>query len=265
MTVARRVNAERLMLLAWSRAILLQLAHPLIAAGVAQHSTFRDGPVAAARRLHRVVRAMLALTFGDANAQSAALAGIRRMHRTVHGHLEENVGRFDAGTPYSAEDPDLVRWVHLTLLESVVFAYEAMVEPLSAADRDAYCAESAWVAVGLGAHEADVPRTWKDVLAAMDAMHASGTLQVGRDARDLAAAVLAPPFGFLSSPFAWVNRLFTRGLLPPTTRAQYGLAWTRANQRQLDFVIRLLRGARRLMPRPLAHWPDSQRAIALRS
>ena len=265
MTVARRVNAERLMLLAWSRAILLQLSHPLIAAGVAEHSTFRHGPLAAARRLHHVVKAMLALTYGDAPAQAAALAGIRRMHKIVHGQLKERVGRFEAGTPYSAEDPELVRWVHLTLLESVVLAYEAILEPLTTAERDAYCAESAWVAIGLGAREADVPRTWQEVLEAVDAMHASGTLQVGGDARDLAAAVLAPPLAILSGPFAWLNRLLTRGSLPPSIRAQYGLTWTRANQRQLDVAVRLLRGARRLLPRPLAHWPESQRAIAVRS
>ena len=71
--LSRRINAERLVLLAWSRAILLQLAHPLIATGVAEHSAFRDGPTAAARRLHHVVRAMLALTFGDPDKQRAAI------------------------------------------------------------------------------------------------------------------------------------------------------------------------------------------------
>ena len=61
------------MLLGWSRAILLQLAHPLVAAGVAEHSTFRGGPLTAVARLHHTVRAMLALTFGDAPARERTL------------------------------------------------------------------------------------------------------------------------------------------------------------------------------------------------
>src|SRR5687768_9666876 len=107
MVISRRVNAERLVLLGWSRAILLQLAHPLVAAGVAEHSSFRAGSVAAAKRLHMTVRAMLALTFGTGRGRAAARDGILAIHRRVHGVLPAATGRFPAGTPYSAEDPDL--------------------------------------------------------------------------------------------------------------------------------------------------------------
>src|SRR5205814_3480852 len=98
--MAHRLNGERAVLFGWSRAILLQLAHPLIAAGVANHSSFRQGPFTAAARLHHTVRAMLALTFGTEAKRDAALAGIMAIHRRVHGTLEESVGPFPAGTPY---------------------------------------------------------------------------------------------------------------------------------------------------------------------
>src|SRR5918994_3653424 len=99
--VSRRVNAERIVVLSWSRAILLQLAHPLVAAGVAEHSSFRHGRLTAARRLHQTIRAMLALTFGDDGARTHALEGIRGIHRRVHGRLHAAVGFFPAGAPYS--------------------------------------------------------------------------------------------------------------------------------------------------------------------
>src|SRR6187431_41758 len=130
LTVSRRINAERLALLGWSRAILLQLAHPLVAAGVAAHSSFGSGPVAAAMRLHHTVRAMLDLTFGDEPARARVLATIHTIHNRVHGALSRAVGPFPHGTPYSANDPDLLLWVHVTLLDSVVLAYETFVRPL---------------------------------------------------------------------------------------------------------------------------------------
>lgn len=257
-TVSRRINAERLMLLGWSRAILLQLAHPLVAAGVAGHSTFRAGRLSAALRLHHTVRAMLALTFGDARARAAALEGIRAIHRRVHGRLPHDAGRFPAGTPYSAEDPDLVLWVHATLLDSMPLIYEHAVAPLTAGERDAYCAEAAAVALDLGARDAEVPRTWLALRRYLDRMHASGAIDVSPQARDLASAVLAPPFARLIAPAAWMNRLVTAGLLPERVRQQYGFAWSGTRDRTLRRVMATLRGARRVMPPAIALWPEAK-------
>jgi uncharacterized protein (DUF2236 family) len=64
-SISHRINAERIVLLGWGRAILLQLAHPLIAAGVHDHSGFRSTTWAAVTRLYHTVHAMLALTFGS--------------------------------------------------------------------------------------------------------------------------------------------------------------------------------------------------------
>ena len=96
--VSQRVNAERVMLLAWPRAILLQVAHPLVAAGVADHSSFADGGFAAVHRLWQTVQAMLALTFGDRVEQQEAIDGILAIHRRVNGTLSETVGPFPSGT-----------------------------------------------------------------------------------------------------------------------------------------------------------------------
>jgi uncharacterized protein (DUF2236 family) len=138
--VSRRINAERLVLVAWTRAILLQFAHPLIAAGVADHSTFRGSPAAAVARLRQTVDAMLSLTFGTEAERETALQGIRGIHRRVSGTLATASPCFPAGARYSAEDPALLTWVHATLIESSVLVYEQLVEPLTPAERDRYCA-----------------------------------------------------------------------------------------------------------------------------
>jgi len=258
--IASRVNAERLALLGWSRAILLQMAHPLVAAGVAEHSHFRASPLAAVGRLRETVRAMLALTFGDPIAHGHAIAGIRAIHARVRGELRESTGAYPAGTRYSAEDPALLLWVHATLIDSVVLIYEKLVAPLSPAERDEYCVEAAEVAVALGAESNDLPRTWIALEEYLTREYASGRIVVGQDARMIVDAILFPPLSVISGPFAWINRLVTLGLLPETVRDQYRYDWNGRRDRQLQSVLKAIRGLRRLTPRRLAHWPDARQS-----
>jgi uncharacterized protein (DUF2236 family) len=258
-SVSWRVNAERIVLLGWGRAILLQLAHPLVAAGVFGHSSFRATPWAAASRLYHTVHAMLALTFGSDDDRERALDAIRAIHRRVNGVLEHGVGAFPAGTRYSAEDPALVVWVHATLIESVILTYEHLVAPLSAEERDAYCEEAFPIAVALAARAQDVPRRWDDLRSFMERMHASGALAVGSHGRELSRAVLSPAGGWAVAPASWVNRVVTIGLLPSGVRQQYGLAWTERDERKLARILSCLRATRRVLPDALALWPDARR------
>ncbi|MBM3769909.1 MAG: DUF2236 domain-containing protein [Acidimicrobiia bacterium] len=258
--VARRLNAERLVLLAWPRAILLQLAHPLVAAGVFDHSSFRGGPSAAATRLRATVRAMLSLTFGTTAQRQQTLDSIRGIHRRVHGHLSVATGRFPAGTPYSTKDPALLLWVHATLLDSIPLVYERTVGPLSADERNRYCLESAAVAVALGARDRDVPRTWNELNDYLTGMYASGAIAVGHQARELAYAVLRPPLSALIAPVTTLNRVVTVGTLPRPIREQYGFTWSERHDRRLTTVFRMLAALRRQLPDRLAHWPEARRA-----
>jgi uncharacterized protein (DUF2236 family) len=246
-------------LFGWSRAILLQLAHPLVAAGVAEHSSSRGGGLSAILRLHHTIRAMLAIVFGDQAARQAAVDGIRAIHRRVHGRLPADAGIFPAGTPYTAEDPDLLLWVHATLLDSIPIVYELLIRPLSAHERDAYCVEAASLAIDLGARPHQVPRRWTDNAAYLDTMYRSGTIAVGAQARELAALVVSPPFGRLVAPAAWTNRLITIGVLPDIVRRQFGFQWSERGLRQLRRVATLVRLARRLTPDAAALWPEARR------
>jgi uncharacterized protein (DUF2236 family) len=246
------------MLLAWSRAILLQFAHPLIAAGVHEHSTFRHSPVAPLVRLHHTVRAMVSLTFGEDAQRRETVERIMKIHRRVNGRLTEAVGPFPAGTPYSAEDPALVLWVHATLLDSIVPLYEATVAPLDESERDDYCAESASVAIALGARDAETPRRWRELRSYMSRQLASPEIAVGPQARALAAAVLAPPIRALLWPGLAVNRLVAVGTLPARIREEYGFAWTPRDARRLARVIRVVRASRRLPLSLLWQWPEAR-------
>jgi uncharacterized protein (DUF2236 family) len=257
--IARRLNGERLVLLGWGRAILLQFAHPLIAAGVHEHSSFRTTPLSAARRLHETIRAMLALTFGSDADRARAIDAILTIHRRVNGALPHAVGVFPAGTRYSAEDPDLVLWVHLTLLESILRVYGLFVEPISDAACDSYCADAAWAAEALGARPHEVPRTRADLDTAIRRVYAAGTVTVGAQARELAHAVLSPRIGLLVPPLAALNRLVTIGLLPADIRAQYGFVWDARRQARFERAIPRIRTLRHHVPDMLALWPEARR------
>jgi uncharacterized protein (DUF2236 family) len=258
--VAFRINGERLMILGWTRAILLQLAHPLIAAGVYEHSGFRASPLAAIQRLHHTTHAMLAITFGDEAQHRAAIDGIRRIHTRVNGTLRETVGRLPAGTPYSAEDPALLLWVHATLIESVLLTYELLVGPLTRVELDDYCAVSAPSSIELGMREEEAPRTWSQLQDYLRRTYASGTISVGPQASELADALLRTSMPGPMAPARWVTGLLTSGMLPPAIREEYGLTWNATRQRRFERLTATIRMVRRVTPAPVAIWADARRA-----
>jgi uncharacterized protein (DUF2236 family) len=256
--ISRRINGERLLLLAWPRAILLQFAHPLVAAGVADHSGFRQSRIAPLQRLHHTVTAMLSMAFGDEAERRRVIDGIRAIHRRVIGTLSERVGPYPAGTPYSAERSDLLVWVHATLIDSTVRTYELLFQPLTDDERDRYCEEAAAVAIELGAMPADVPATWTRLEQYLAGEYNSGRIVVGDTARRLGHAVLSPGLTVVAEPALRINRTLTLGLLPGHIRAEYGFEWTARQQAAFERTVGRLRRVRRVMPAIVMRWPAAR-------
>lgn len=256
--LAERINGERLCVLGWSRAILLQLAHPLVAAGVDSHSTFRETPLAWVRRFHHTVRTMLALTFGTPDERQRAVAIIRAIHDRVNGSLPEQRGSFPAGTCYSAHDPELLLWVHATLLDTMPLAYEQFIGPLTAVGKDAYCAAASDGLVDLGLPAARAPRTVADLHTYLNEMQAGTVLAVTDVSRALAQHVLSPPFGWTAGPVAYLQREFAIGTLPVALRESYGFNWSARRSLRLDRWSARVRRIRAHTPDVLARWSPSR-------
>jgi uncharacterized protein (DUF2236 family) len=252
------IAGERVAVLAWPRAILLQLAHPLVAAGVAQHSTFRASRFAAFERLHATIGSMRQLVFGSTEQADATVRRILGIHDRVNGTLHEGAGPHATGTRYTAHDPALLVWVHATLLDSHVRILEAVLRPFTPAERDGYCRESALFAELLGARADEVPRTWQALQAFMTAQIEGGSLAIGADARALAPAILRPPFSGLVWPLRHAGELVTVGSLPPAIRDGYGFAWDATRQRRHDRVLAALRAVRAATPDVFARWPEAR-------
>ena len=253
------IAGERLAVLAWPRAILLQVAHPLVAAAVAQHSGFRSSPFAPFARLHATVAAMRQLTFGTDDEAAAVIRRIRGVHNRVNGTLGEKTGTHEIGQRYSAHDPALLLWVHATLLDSQVRILEAILRPFTTPQLDAYCREAAPFAVMLGDTAADVPSTWQQLQDLMAGEIESGRVTVGADARALAPSILRPAFGWLVWPMQHAGELVTTGSLPPAILRDYGFTWNATRERRRRRVLATLRGLRAAMPDVVARWPEARR------
>lgn len=248
-SVTWKINREAVVVAGWGRAILLQLAHPSVAAGVHQHSSIRGSLRASLRRLQSTVGAMLSLTFGDTEQMITAAAGINAIHDRVKGQCPHA----PAGT-YSAHDPELQRWVHATLLESIPLTYERLVGPLTARERDQYFAESAIMEPLLGMPDGWLPRTSDDLDAYMRDMMASGTIVVTDASRAMARAVMYPPKWRLAWPAFRAMQLLTIGTLPPAIRDAYGFEWRACDRRAFTRWTTMLRVLRRVVPPFAREW-----------
>jgi uncharacterized protein (DUF2236 family) len=207
--VIRRVDGESVLLLGGGRALLMQLAHPLVAAGVAEHSDFAADPF---RRLQRTVAATWAIVFGSAAEAATSAAAIRAVHDRV------------VGDGYSANDPALLLWVHATLVDTAVRVYRQFVGPLSDAELADYYEQSTVLATMLGLPRSAQPADVDAFRAYLRTMVAS--LEVSDTARSLAGSVLAPAAApWFAGPAFAVFRQVTVGLLPLPLRLQYGFSW----------------------------------------
>ena len=258
--IAWRIHRERVLLAGWGRAILLQIAHPMVAQGVADHSAFTMEPWGWLRRLDRTLRSMLALTFGSPVEAAAAAARINGIHDRVHGRLGQAAGGSPAGAAYSAHDPALLTWVHATLVDSFLLAYRLFVGPLDRAAGDRYCAEAAGIEPMLGIPAGRLPRSEAGLREYLDAMLASGAIEVTDTARRLSREILTPPMPRALRPAFWVANLPAVGLLPPQIRAAYGLPWSQRRARALHVLAAVSRRALPLAPRVLRYWADARRA-----
>ncbi len=257
------VNAERIVVLGWGRAILAQLAHPLVAAGVAEHSRFATDMWSALRRFRATISAMRALTFGPPAAAIAAAERIARTHDAVSGVLREPLGPYPAGTRYSAHDPELLSWVHVTTVEATLHTYDWFVAPLDAAARDQYCAEATAMERWLGVPPGTFPRSWADLQDTITQAWRAGTVVVTPLARQLAATVLNPPHAWWLGPATRAWRWLTLGLLPDWLREAYGYPWSEGDQQRFARWCRLLRATWRILPSRIRHWPEARAGLPL--
>jgi uncharacterized protein (DUF2236 family) len=238
--VIRRVDGELVLLLGGGRALLMQLAHPLVARGVAEHSDFAADPLS---RLERTLTATYAVVFGTT---AQAIRAGQSVH-AVHQHV--------TGVDYRANDPELLMWVHATLVDTALAIHRRFLRRLSDADAERYYQESTKVAEVFGLSRDDQPEDVAAFRAYVDAM--TGRLAAGLtdQSRQLGQAVLHPHLPRLTAPVMAGIRQLTTGLLPTALRRAYGLDWDGRRQAALNTASLALRTGLPLVPPPLRRVP----------
>jgi uncharacterized protein (DUF2236 family) len=239
-SITRRVNRENILLLGGGRALLMQLAHPKVAAGVDDHSDFRTHPI---RRLRRTVLMTMAIVFGE---RETALAAARSVNQ-AHGRVQ--------GKDYRALDPDLLMWVHATLVDSALVTYETFVQRLSSSDRENFYQESKLAGELLGIPRGRFPARLVDFNQYLQRMITTGEVRVGDRARELGRLVVRPPLRLLPGPVMVPFKVVTTGLLPESLRAEYGLRWGRGQQRAFKVAVAAVPRIVALTPPVLRVWP----------
>jgi uncharacterized protein (DUF2236 family) len=245
-SMIRRVTREALGLLGGGRAILLQLAHPLVAAGVAKYSEFQKDTLA---RLFGTLKLMHTLVFGSRQQADQTLRKFHKMHAVVRGSLAFNAGSYLSGTPYQADDPELMMWVHATLVDTGMVAYERFVSPLRPYQRSQLYADTRILADLMCIPDRLLPQTLEDFRNYMADMLTGDALAVTEDSRRLAREVLHPKdVGILPGASARLLRFVTAGLLPPRFRRAYGFSWGTGRQLTLDVISSTTRILRPIAP-----------------
>jgi uncharacterized protein (DUF2236 family) len=245
-SVIHRVHADSAMFVGGLRALLLQSLHPLAMAGVAQHSDYRADPWG---RLQRTAHFLAATTFGSAEQAEQAIERVR----TVHEHV---VGVARDGRPYRADDPHLLRWVHVAEVDSFLRATARYgAEPLTDADADDYVAQMAVIARALG-----VPAPPESTRALADQLRSfRRELEGTREARDVARYLLwQPPMAIAARAPYGVLAASAVALLPRWARRPLGLPWFPVAEAVVvrpagDVVTRALRWALQAPPDAVRH------------
>ena len=247
-SITRRVNRENILLLGGGRALLMQLAHPKVAAGVDDHSDFRTQPI---RRLRRTVLMTMAIVFGERETALAAARAVNQVHARVRGD------------DYRALDPNLLLWVHATLVDSALVTYQAFVGRLTTAEREDFYQESKLAGELLGIPRDRFPHTLRDFDSYLDAMITGGEVSVTARAKELGRLVVRPPLRLVPGPVLVPFTVVTAGLLPPALREAYGLAWGKRQQRAFKLAVAAVPRIVALTPPVLRVWPLPGRSVTI--
>lgn len=249
-----KVGRERALFLGGPSAIMLQMAHPMVAEGVNVHSDFATDPVG---RFIRTFQVVYAIVFGTVEEAVTAVERTRLIHTRVKGKLSEDAGSFNEGDPYHANRPDLLLWVHATLVAQALLGYDLFVEPLTKAEKEKYYQESKIFAKLFGIPPKKIPPTLSAFYRYYKTM-VRKTIAVGEVGMVMKKRLFKHP---LYLPVLPLNLLLAGGMLPEPVREAFRFSWNPFMQFAFNRFCRRVRRTLPLLPAQLRYQSEYLKAM----
>jgi uncharacterized protein (DUF2236 family) len=193
----------------------------------------------------------MAIVFGERETALAAARAVNQVHARVRGD------------DYRALDPNLLLWVHATLVDSALVTYQAFVGRLTAAQREDFYQESKLAGELLGIPRDRFPHSLHDFDEYVDGMIGSGEVHVTPRAKELGRLVVRPPLRLVPGPVLVPFAVVTAGLLPDALRDAYGLKWGRRQQQAFKLAVAAVPRIVALTPPVLRVWPLPGHSVKL--
>jgi uncharacterized protein (DUF2236 family) len=254
-----QIDRESAIFFGAGRALLLQLAHPWVAAAIQKHSDALADPVG---RFHRTFCTVFAMVFGTLDQSMSAARRLHRRHASITGQLPRAAGPFSAGSSYSANAIPALCWVYATLIETALVAYELVLPPLTPQQREQYYRESQLFAALFGVPKECLPQNWTAFSAYFSAMVQSDTLSVSDETCSMARRLISGADLWLPIPTSYQG--LTIALLPPAVRKRFGFSLG-TQKRDIDGAIALTRRFYRFLPARLRYvgpYQEAQQRLA---
>ena len=241
-SVSWRVHSEPVLWLAGLRALYLQALHPRAIAGVMQNSDFRRDTWG---RLMRTAEYVGTVVFGTTADAQAAGNRVRRIHERIRA--KDPV----TGEEFRIDQPDLLRWIHVTEVESFVSTAQRAGAPLSGADVDAYFAEQVRAAELVGLDADTVPASAAEVeeYYRLIRPQLSTSRLTAEAAKFLTIPPMPPLVGLAGGRLGWLTlSAIGFALLPRWARRRYGMPGLPTTDLSATLAVKALRRTLALVP-----------------
>ena len=255
--VTWRMAADVRLMAGAGYALMLQVSHPVVGAGVSEHSNFRADPWG---RLLRTLDFTTSVVYGGPALAWETGRRVREMHKQIKGKLP-------TGEPYHSLEPEAYAWVHATLADSIVRSHLRFIGPVPHQDLQTFWSE--WRRVGrlLGVRERDLPELWDEFGPYLDRMIRE-RLEPTESVTEVLEALAQPPppavrgmsdglWQALRVPAARGAKLGTVGLMPRALRSKLGLEWSDAQRLELRAVGATSRRSGAVLPGSLKNFGPS--------
>jgi uncharacterized protein (DUF2236 family) len=250
-----QIDRESAIFFGAGRALLLQLAHPWVAAAIERHSSAFADPVG---RFHRTFSTVFAMVFGTLDQSMDAARRLHRRHASITGQLPWTSGPFAVGSTYCANAIPALRWVYATLIETALVAYELVLPPVTPQQREQYYRESQLFAGLFGIPKECLPQDWTAFANYFSAMLQSEILSVSERTRTMARRLIAGTDLWLPVPASYQD--LTVVLIPPPLRGRFGFSLSDMQKRQIRHAVALTRRLYPLLPARLRYVGPFQEA-----